>query len=457
MEPCLSAWLELQNLVVDDLFFKIAFERDRISNLCQDEQAQAFVTLKGSEMSKQHLFLLIGLAALSGSAMAVEYCEVDGKEARSADDLVGKNSTLRCKDGVTNTLIYEKEVRNGQLIGNVKEYNAGILVKDYFVNAKAAYDGLFKEYRTTNGKAVLIKELTYKNGAPIGISRSFSPMGGLKRISFNAGGNREEAFAEFTSSGKLSDLACANRPVFSPHLDDALWCGHKGAPVSISFYGEDGLAKSKNVFENGERRQRTILWNNGQPQSDEVGTLKGGIDRTYYESGAKKREMEWVYQGANRARVTIVDLQYDSNGTLVSDRKWRPVERGTQPISVATWYPSGQPKMKSDFVLRGAPPELVRREVIFHENGKIAGQGMWGTNGQQDTTPRGVTSKFNEDGVLVMENTYNDRGEVIRERDFDNKGKAIRDNEITPDGQRISLINGGKSNLPKGLVPTAPR
>lgn len=408
-------------------------------------------------MFKNKIFMLFGLSLLCGSALAVEYCEIDGKEARSSEDLVGKNGTLRCKDGVTNTLIYEKQIQNGQLFGKIKEYKAGVLVKDYSVNPKLAYDGVFKEFTMTNGVAVLLKELNYKNGAPIGISRSFSPQGGMRRISFNVGGNKEEAFAEFTSSGKLADLTCFNKPVFAPYIDDELWCGFKGSPVSISFFGEDGVAKSKNVFENGQKRQRVILWNNGNPQYEQVGTAKGGIDKTFYETGVKKRELEWVYQGENRSRVTIVDMQYAPNGNLVSDRKWRPVERGTQPVSVSTWYPNGQPKMKSDFVLRGAPPELVRREVIFHENGQISGQGTWGTNGQQDTTPRGIQSKFNENGVLIIENTYNDRGEVIRQRDFADNGKPVRDYEITPDGQRISLMNGGPNILPKGLVPETRR
>lgn len=405
----------------------------------------------------KQISLLLGLAFLSSSVMALEYCEVDGKEVRNAVDLAGKNSILRCKDGVANTLLYEKEIRGGVLFGQVREYKGGILVKDYSVNAKLAYDGVYKEYSTINGSVLIAKELIYKNGTPIGVSRSFNAQGGLKRIGYNASGNREEAFAEFTTNGKLAELGCANRPVFVPYIDDAAWCGHKGGAVSVVFYGEDDLPKSKSVFERGERLQRSTLWNNGKIQTEEVFTAKGGIDRDFYENGTKKREIEWVLQGDIRARITIVDLEFAANGVMLRERKWRPVERGNQPISVASWYPSGQPKMKSDFVLRGAPPELVRREVGFHENGRISGQGLWGTNGQQDTTPRGLQSKFNEEGVLVAENTYNDRGEVIRERTFDNKGKALRDDEITADGKRVSLINGGNNVLPKGLVPQTKR
>ena len=400
--------------------------------------------------------LLLCLIGLSSSAMALEYCDVNGKEVRSADDLAGKSGILRCKDGVSNSLLYEKEFRNGVLFGQVREYKGGILVKDYSVNAKLAYDGPYKEYSTTNGTALLIKDLVYKNGAPIGVSRSFNAQGGLKRISYIAGGNREEAFAEFTTNGRLAELACANRPVLTPHIDDVLWCGHKGTPVSVIFYGEDDLPKSKSIFEHGERRQRATLWPNGKIQTEEVATPKGGIDRSYYQTGIKKRDIEWVFQGEIHARVTIVDMEFAPDGTMVRERKWRPVERGTQPISVAAWYPTGQAKMKSDFVLRGAPPELVRREVEFHPNGTIAGQGLWGTNGQQDTTPRGLQSKFSPEGILVEENTFNDRGELIRERLFDNKGKPLKDFEITPDGQRISLI-GGNSVLPRGLVPQSNR
>lgn len=396
------------------------------------------------------LALLACVGFSVAASHAAEVCEFDGRIARSSQDIAGRSGTLICKDGVTNTLNSEKQVVNGSTVGRVKEYRTGVLVRDYSVNAKGAYDGTLKEYTMTAGTLVLLKEINYRAGAPVGISKSYSATGDLTRLSFNTDGAKELAFAEFTSSGRLAELTCADRPVFAPLIDDTTWCGHKGEAVSVTFYGEDNLPRSKNVFERGVRRQRTLLWKNGMPQAEEAATAKGGIERQFYEDGTKKRESEWVHQGQNGARVNIVDMQYAPNGVLISDYRWRPVERGTQPVSVSTWYPSGAPRMKSDFVLRGAPPELVRREVIFHENGQTAGEGMWGTNGRQDTTPRGKQTKFNTKGVLVAESTYSERGEVIRERSFDDSGRPLTDYEITPDGQRVSLI-GKQDILPRGL------
>ena len=404
---------------------------------------------------KKAMLLVLG-SLLGSSAMAIDYCELNGKQVRNMEEIAGMTGILKCKDGVTNAPIYEKEVRNGALVGQVKEYTGGVLVRDYSVNAKGAFDGPYKEFVMTGRALVMTKELTYKNGAPIGILKSYTPQGALKRISYTSTGNREESFAEFTVTGRLADLMCTKKPVFEKIIDDAMWCGHKGSPVVVTFYGEDNYPKSKNTFFNGLRTKRTMLWNNGKPRLEETATAQGGIDKVFYESGLPKSEIEWVYQGEARTHVMIVEKLYHENGKLISEKRWRPIERGTQPVSVSSWYDDGSPKVKSDFILRGAPPELVRREVMFHQNGKISGQGIWGTNGLQDTTPRGVISRFNDQGVLISEYTYNERGTLLREREFDNSGKALQDNEITPDGRRIPLI--GKTDvLPEGLVPTPRR
>lgn len=390
----------------------------------------------------------------SGSAMAVDICEFNGKLIRSQSDYAGQSGNLVCKDSITNILISSNEIKNGVRNGLAKEYKGGILTREYSLNANGAYHGVFKEYIIQSEALILQKEIQYVNGAPNGVSKSYSVSGELKRIGYSVEGAKELAFAEFTENGKLAELACTDVPVFGSVIDDATWCGHKGSPVSVTFYEEDDFPKSKVVFEKGSRRQVTKLQENGTPISEETVTAKGGVDRFFLKNGKKKREIEWVYQGVkgnNTQRVNILDRQYSDEGVLISEQKWKPVERGTLPVSVATWYKSGLPKMKSDFVQRGAPPELVRREVIFHENGSIAGEGMWGTNGTQDTTPRNTKKRFNEAGSLIVEHTYNERGELIRERDYRDDGSVIRDNEITSDGRKISMINRKKESF-NGLM-----
>lgn len=39
-----------------------------------------------------------------------------------------------------------------------------------------------------------------------------------------------------------------------------------------------------------------------------------------------------------------------ASGTLVRERRWKPVERGAEPSSERQWYRNGQPREASEFI-----------------------------------------------------------------------------------------------------------
>jgi choline dehydrogenase-like flavoprotein/antitoxin component YwqK of YwqJK toxin-antitoxin module len=261
---------------------------------------------------------------------------------------------MRCRDGEGGAVVREQELQGGAFRGAVRYYKDGQLEKDYRVNERGNRDGVAREYARgdAGAKPVLVREETYRDGRTVGLARSWYPSGQLRRVSFHGDDDREQASAEFTSDGKLSELRCAPRAVLGGDADDARWCGHAGAASNVVLYSGKGVAKARVSYERGERRRSELLG-------------EGGAVREVQEASAERRRRAIVLcrrrqaarsavgrRGGERAgRVVTLDQEFHESGKLVRERRWRVVERGGELASEQHWYLNGQPKDRVEYVV----------------------------------------------------------------------------------------------------------
>ena len=387
------------------------------------------------------IFLLI--SALPPLAQAVQVCEVNGQSVSpyNGNTTAGKTGLMRCREGENGPLVREQELRNGVFMGVVRQFRDGVLQREHQVNERGNRDGLAREFAATAGASnQLLKEETLSNGTTVGLARSWHPNGKLKRASFHEGKGQEQAVAEFNAQGQLGDLRCAPQPLLGPDVDDAALCGHQGGkPATVALHSDNGTVRSRLTHERGERRKRETLWDSGQIRELQEVNADGGVERSFAANGVKRREVQWITRpdGARTQRITTLEQEFHESGAMVRERKWRVVERGGELQVEQSWYLNGQPREKQEYQdVEGQPGRL---ETRFHDNGKMAFQGLWLLKGRYETQAQGVHKYFGEAGQARYERHHDARGRMAREREFDESGRVVRDEELFEDGSRKSL------------------
>lgn len=393
-------------------------------------------------MHKVFLTAII-VCTLSPSARAVQVCDLNGQSVSpyNGSTTASKTGLMRCREGENGPVVREQELRDGVFMGVVRYYREGILQREYSVNERGNRDGIAREFAATAGSTnPLLSEENMRNGSTVGRSRNWLANGKLKRVAFHGDDGRELAMAAFTPQGLLNELRCAPRPLLAPDLDDAKLCGHDGgAPTTVALHRENGAVQARLMFERGERRKSETLWDGGQLREQQEITASGGVERNFSVEGVKRREVQWVTQpdGARNRRVTTLEQEFHASGTLVSERRWRATERGGELQLEQAWYLNGQPKEKREYL--GVENQVTRRETRFHDNGRVASEGLWLVKGRYDTLASGVHKQFDDAGRLRREQHYDSKGRVSRERELDESGRVVRDDELFEDGSRKSL------------------
>ncbi len=375
---------------------------------------------------------LLALCALPALAHArLEHCDIAGESVNpnNGHTTAGKTGLMRCRDRDTGTPVREQEIQNGRFMGVVRYYDdQGELQREHSVNERGNRDGVAREFK---GKQLVLEE-NLRNGSNVGLSRRWHANGQLLRVTFYGDNGREQAVAEFTSQGKLRELRCAAQPQLAPHVDDATWCGHTGRAGMVTLHAEDGRAVGSLVHERGERRRSEYLHANGKPSQQVESTAEGGVERSFSDTGTKRRERQWVMREGRR--VTTLEREYHESGTLVHERQWKPGERTNDLMLEQQWYLNGQLKTKQAYERSGE--QLLRNESRFHDNGRLSFEGRWLLAGRYDEQPRGVHKSFDPDGKLRLERFYDERGRITRERELDDSGKVERDDAVFEDGSR---------------------
>ena len=390
------------------------------------------------------------VAAAAAPAFAVESCELNGEHVNpnNGNTTAGKTGLMRCRDGDGGPVVREQELKGGVFMGVVRSFDGkdGALLKEYRVNEKGNRDGLAREYErpSPGARPVLVREETYRNGSSVGLVRTWYATGAARRVTFYGDDGREQAFAEFTADGKLYELRCAPRPVLAPYADDAKWCGHAGGASEVVLFNGKGEAKAKVVYERGERRKSDFLAA-GVVREQRETSESGGVERAFYENGAKRREVQWSALGGDRnRRVTTLEQEFHESGKLVHEKRWRVGERGGELVLEQHWYLNGQPRDRTDYAA-GADGKALRTEIAYFDNGRKASEGSWriaadgARFGRGESLPTGTHRSWDSDGRLRGETVYDERGRLTREREIDASGQVVRDDEVFEDGSRKAL------------------
>lgn len=375
------------------------------------------------------------VVAAAPSAHAIIVCDLGGEHVNPANGstTAGKTGLMRCRDGEGGPLQREQELRNGKFVGLVRFYKDGVLFREHRVNERGNRDGLAREFAATPGaENRVLREETLRDGTTVGIARSWHANGALQRVAFHGDDGREQAAAEFSADGRLSELRCAPAPQLAPSADDAAWCGHRGAPATVDLFGRGGALRGRITHERGERRRVETLYDNGKPREIVEIRADGGSERSFAPDGQPRRERQW--SGSGNARSIVLDREFHETGTPSRERRWVPDERGGQLRSEKTWYQNGQLREQHEYRYDGEQP--VFTATFFHDNGKPGGEGAFRLAGRYERVPLGVHKRYDESGRLRLELHHDERGRVAREREYDDAGRVKRDDEVFPDGSR---------------------
>ncbi len=383
------------------------------------------------------------LAAFAAPAHAVQECELNGQHVNpnNGNTTAGKTGLMRCRDGDGGPVVREQELQGGVFMGVVRTFNKdGGLEREHRVNERGNRDGLAREYErgASGAKPMLVREETYRNGSTIGVARTWYPGGSLKRVSFHSDDCRELASAEFTPQGKLYELGCGPRPLLAPDADDAHWCGHAGGASEVVLYNGKGEATAKLVYERGQRRKSDYLAAGGVVREQRESSDTGGVERLFYESGTKRREVQWVALAGERGRrVTTLEQEFHESGKLVHEKRWKAGERGGELVSEQHWFLNGQPRDRTDYA--SVDGKTLRTEIAYPDNGRKSSDATWrvaAASGRGDTQPTGTHKTWDSEGRLRGESVYDNRGRLTRERELDAAGTVVRDDEVFEDGSR---------------------
>ncbi len=383
------------------------------------------------------------LAAVAAPALAVESCELNGEQVNpnNGNTTAGKTGLMRCRDGDGGRVLREQELKGGVFMGVVRDFNAdGGLEREYSVNERGNRDGLSREYErgTSGAKPALVREQTYRNGSSVGIVRAWYPGGELKRVAFFGDDGRELASAEFTKAGKLSELGCGPRPLLGRDADDAHWCGHVGGASEVALYDDRGAVKAKLFTERGKRTRSDFFGAGGVLREQRESRVDGGVERSFYENGTKRHEVQWVPVGGEYAwHVTTLEQDFHESGKLVHEKRFKASDRGGELVSEQRWFLNGQPRDRTEFAV--VDGKALRTETTYHDNGRKSSEGAWrvpAAGGRGESQATGTHRSWDGDGRLRAETVYDERGRLTREREIDATGKVVRDDEVFEDGSR---------------------
>ena len=391
------------------------------------------------------------LALVAGPSFAIQTCELDGQSIspNNGNTTAGKSGLMRCKDADSGAIVREQQLQNGRFMGVERYYQSGQVEREFSVDERGNKEGLSREWTigAADGKRVLTREETDRNGSMVGLAKTWYPTGQRRRLAFYGDDGHEQASAEFTADGKLYDLRCTTRPVFGTDFDDRSACGFAGATTTV-LYGGQGQPSTRIAFDHGERRRTETLWDNGAVRELREIVGSGGIERSFSADGTKRHEVQWVVLaakdgGANGRRVNVLDQEFHESGKLIHERRWTPSDRGGDLVSESRWYLNGQLSSLDQYVDQG--DKRTRRETGFHDNGKPSSEGTWlladarsDRSSSRSSLPIGTHKTYDEQGRERGERLYDDRGRLTREREFDERGTLVRDDEVFEDGSRKS-------------------
>ena len=400
-------------------------------------------------MHRSILGLLLIIAALaSGSALAVQSCELNGERVNpnNGGTTQGKGGLMRCRDDDGGPVVREQELQNGVFMGAVRYFKNGALERDYRVNARGNRDGLAREYAVAafGARPALVREETLRDGSTVGLVRTWYPGGILKRLAFHGDDGAEQASVEFNEQGQPSGLRCASRPVLGSDFDDGKACGHGSGVSNVVLYGAKGQPRARVAYERGERRRYEQLWDNGSVRELQESGAASGVERSFSAEGIKRKETAWVVEAASgraagerpRRQVTL-EQEFHESGKLVHEKRWRSGERAGELASEQHWYLNGQPRDLTECIVDNGRP--LRRETSFHDNGRKASEGAWAVatdDARYSAQAVGVHRSWDADGRLRGERSFDDKGRVTRERDLDAAGAVVRNDEVFEDGSR---------------------
>ncbi len=378
--------------------------------------------------------LVAAICLLSGtSALAVQDCELNGESINTSNGATtaGKTGLIRCKDRETGLLMREEGLQNGKFMGVVRTFENGKLKSEYSVNERGNRHGRAREF---DPSGQVLSDGVNDNGNTVGLFQLFYPSGKLRSVTFYAQPGGEQANAEFNDRGQLVRLRCGEKPVLAPAADDARWCGFSGNGSPVELFSSRGMLTARSSYLAGKRLRHEALNDNGQPSylDERVGNIR--TERYYSPAGIKRREVQSAIDG----KLTVKEQEQDfaESGALARDRRWK----GGWPVSDLSFFLNGQPRSKIEYGgtaggnAAGAP--AWRQTTEYHDNGKIASTGRYGSGERQQNLPMGTHQRFDEAGQLVAESIYDERGRITREKSWDGDGKLLRDDELFEDGSR---------------------
>jgi len=160
-------------------------------------------TTQRTILAMRSLLLLLALGCAAVRAFAVESCELNGQHVNPSNGstTAGKSGLMRCRDGEGGPVVREQELKNGVFTGVVRHFRDGQLEREHRVDERGNREGVAREFAVNGGKAVLVREETYRDGRGVGLVRSWYASGQLRRVGFRDDDGRELAFAEFTEQG----------------------------------------------------------------------------------------------------------------------------------------------------------------------------------------------------------------------------------------------------------------
>jgi antitoxin component YwqK of YwqJK toxin-antitoxin module len=373
---------------------------------------------------------------------AILDCELNGQSVspNNGSTTAGKTGLMRCVDRDTKQLAREEELREGKFMGLSRFYKDGVLEREHSVNEKGNRDGRSREFGK-NGQ--VLRDETYRNGSTTGLARSWYESGTIKRVTFYGSDNdndkgareREQAYAEFTTRKQLSELRCGSKPLLAPEVNDAALCGFEGKPSTVEMFSDSGTLRKRAVLLAGTRTKLVGFHDNGKPSYEEELNAERYVERNFSPEGVKRKEVQWKI-GKDKKRLREREQLFHESGALTEERMWQASEaiNESRLKSESMFYLNGQPRSKISYTQEGK--DDVSEEKHFHDNGQLASQGRYISEGRYRSRATGTHQTFNTKGKLVAENLYDNKGRITRERAWDEAGQLVRDDEVFEDGSR---------------------
>lgn len=360
--------------------------------------------------------------------LALADCEVNGKPVNpsNGNSTLGLTGMMRCKDRDTGQLQREQELRDGKFVGLVRFYERGRLKQEHSVNDKGNQHGLRREF---GPEGQLLREATYDNGDTVGLERNFHPNGQLRRIALREPASRREvAEAEFTPSGQLRELRCADRPVLGPAVDDAALCGF-AKPSDLTYHRDDGRASARVRFEAGQPVRQEWLHDNGSVARSMETKDNRRTERQFSREGIKRRETQRLV--VERGTVLVLEQEFAESGQLSQDRRWSDAG---ELQSESRYYLNGQLRSQSRY--SGSGDDRTLSTTDHTDAGTVSSERSYRVDRRGRQQPTGTHRSLNDQGKVVSERVYNERGQLTRAKDWDDAGQLLRDDAVFEDGSR---------------------